>query len=235
MTTDHIASDTAASRAPLTRDRVLGAAVALADRDGIDAVSMRKVGQELGVEAMSLYNHVENKEDMLNGMVDVIVSEIDVGEGGSDWQSTMRSRILSARAVLARHPWAPAIIESRTTMTATVIGYMDSVVGIFRQGGFSLDLTHHAMHALGSRLLGFSQELFDDSEELAESPEVAAVLMKQMLDTYPNISAMLEEISHDSDSVVGSGCDDEVEFIFALDLMLDGLERLRQREALPDG
>jgi len=214
-------------RTPLTRDRVLRAAVHLADEGGIEAVSMRKVGQELGVEAMSLYNHVANKEEMLDGMADLVVGEIALEPRGSDWKSALRNRVLSAREVLERHPWAAGVIESRTTMTPTIVRYFDSVLGIFRDGGFSLNLAHHALHTLGSRVLGFTQELFDDSEALEESPEIAAIMLQQMMEEYPNISAMMTEISHEDDSIVGQGCDDQVEFVFGLDLILDGLERLR--------
>jgi AcrR family transcriptional regulator len=218
------ADDTAQPRAPLSRERVLDAAVALADAGGVGALSMRKLAQELGVVPMALYKHVANKDELLDGMVDVVVGEIDPPATGTDWKTAMRQRVLSARAALLRHPWASRIIESRTNATPAVLGYMDSMVGIFRAGGFSLDLTHHAMHAMGSRLLGFTQELFDDSAgadpEMAMPPEAAAA--------YPHISEMVAAIIHDEESVVGSGCDDQFEFEFALDLMLEGLDRLRK-------
>lgn len=218
-------------RIPLSRDRILRAAVALADEGGIEAVSMRKVGSQLGVEAMSLYNHVANKDEMLDGMVDVVVGEIDVSADGDDWKSALRTRMLSARQVLVKHKWAAGVLETRTNMTPPMIKYMDSFIGIFIAGGFSFDLTHHAMHALGSRMLGFTQEMFDDSEALAANPDVQAVMLQQMKDEYPNISSMLAEISHDGGGeTVGDGCDDDVEFVFALDLILDGLERLRDSE-----
>jgi len=212
-------------RVPLSRERVLGAAVALADDGGVDALSMRKLAQELGVVPMALYKHVSNKDELLDGMVDVVVGEIDPPPGGTDWKTTIRQRVLSARSALLRHPWASQVIESRTDPTPTVLEYMDSMVGIFRAGGFSIDLTHHAMHAMGSRLLGFTQELFDDSVDL--DPEATAVMVQQMAGKYPHIIEMLVAITHDEASVVGQGCDDQFEFEFALDLMLDGLERLR--------
>jgi len=217
-----------AVRAPLTRERVLRAAVALADRDGIDGLSMRRLGQELGVEAMSLYNHVANKEDILDGMVDVIVGEIDPPVAGVDWRTTLRERVLSARRVMLRHPWASVAVVSRKAPTPTVIEYMDSIARVLRTGGFSAELTHHAFHVLGSRILGFVQELYDDSEQLAGSPEVAA-MMEQLTDRYPYLAEMAMVATHD-DQVVGTGCDDQVEFEFGLDLLLDGLERLRVRE-----
>ena len=214
-------------RTPLSRERVLEAAIALADEAGIEAVSMRKLGQELGVEAMSLYNHVANKEDLLDGMVDTLIGRIDLTPGGTDWRAQLRHLILSARSVMSKHQWAPQVIETRVNMTPPLLTYVDSIIGIFREANISLDLTHHALHALGSRMLGFTQELFDDSDEVAEDPDVAALMMQQMLAAYPNIAAMMDEISHDEESIIGSGCDDDVEFVFSLDLILDGIERLR--------
>jgi len=206
---------------------VLQAAIKLADEDGIDGLSMRKLGQTLSVEAMSLYNHVSNKEDILDGMVDTVVDEIEITGHGSDWKSALRKQILAARRVMARHQWAPGVIETRTTMSIPMMKYMDSVAGIMLEGGLSVDLLHHGMHALGSRVLGFSQELFDDSEALDASPEIQKVMLQQMTTEYPNISAVVAQITHDEETVVGSGCDDDVEFVFSLDLMLDGLERIR--------
>ena len=219
---------TVEQREPLSRERVLRAAVDLADRHGIDAVSMRKVGQELGVEAMSLYNHVDNKEDLLDGMTEIVVGEIDLELRGDTWKTQMRNRILDAREVMKRHPWASGVIESRRRMMPNMMRYMDGFAGIFFDNGFSMALAHHGLHALGSRMLGFSQELYDDSDAMAESPEVAAVMMQQMIERYPNISRIVAEITHDDDSVVGTGCDDDFEFFFALDLLLDGLDRLKQ-------
>ena len=152
-------------RVPLSRDRVLRAAVALADDAGIESLSMRKLAQELGVVPMALYKHVANKEELLDGMVDVVVGEIDPPVHGTDWKSAVRQRILSARRALLRHPWASRVLESRTNPTPLVLGYMDSMIGMFRAGGFSVDLTHHVMHTVGSRIFGFTQELFDDYAE----------------------------------------------------------------------
>ena len=213
-------------RAPLTRERVLQAAVDLADREGIDALSMRRLGAELGVEAMSLYNHVRNKEDVLDGMVDLIVGEIDPAGDDADWKQAIRNRILSARRTMLRHAWASAVITSRTQASPVMMKYMDSMGGVMLRGGFSVDLMHHAFHALGSRVLGFSQELFDDSSPDVP-PDQMAIMAQQMASEFPNIVAVMEQVQHDEASVVGSGCDDQFEFEFALDLVLDGLERAR--------
>jgi len=212
-------------RVPLSKQRVLHAAVALADQGGVDALSMRRIAQELGVVPMALYKHVSNKDELLDGMVDVVVGEIDPPSSGTDWKTAIRRRVLSARSALLRHPWASRIIESRTNPTPAVLEYMDSMIGIFRAGGFSIDLTHHAMHAMGSRLLGFTQELFDDTANVG--PEMQADMLRELADRYPSITELVMAITHDQASVVGQGCDDQFEFEFALDLMLDGLDRLR--------
>ncbi len=214
-------------RAPLSRERVLGAAVALADEHGVEAISMRRIAQELGVVPMALYKHVANKDELLDGMVDVVVGEIDPPATGAGWRTAIRRRVLSARGALLRHPWASRVIESRTDPTPLVLAYMDSMIGMFRAGGFSIDLTHHAMHAMGSRLLGFSQELFDDTAEVG--PGMDAELLRELAGRYPHITELVTAITHDQASVVGQGCDDQFEFEFALDLMLAGLERLRDR------
>ena len=212
-------------RAPLSKERVLAAAVALADTRGVGSLSMRKLAQELGVVPMALYKHVANKDELLDGMIDVVVGEIDPPAGGTDWKAAIRQRVLSARRALRRHPWASQVMESRDRPTPAVLEHLDSMIGMFRAGGFSIDLTHHAMHAMGSRLLGFSQELFDDTADVA--PEQQTELLRRMAGTYPHITELVTAITHDQASVVGPGCDDQFEF--ALDLMLDGLERLRDR------
>ena len=212
-------------RIPLSRERILRAAVALADDGGVESISMRKIAEELDVVPMALYRHVANKDELLDRMVDVVVGEIDPPETGVDWKTAMRRRILSARRALLRHPWASRVIESRGDPTPAVIEYMDQMMGLFLAGGFSIELTHHAMHAMGSRMLGFSQELFDDSADV--DPAVEADMWRAMADRYPNIAQLVEIVMHDEATVVGAGCDDQFEFEFALDLMLDGLERIR--------
>lgn len=214
-------------RERLNRERVLRAAVDLADREGIDVLSMRRLGQELGVEAMSLYNHVGGKEDLLDGMVDAILGEIEPAPETGSWKTAARNRILSARRTMLRHPWASAVIVSRTQASPVIMRYMDSMAGILRRGGFTVDLLHHGFHALGSRVLGFSQELFDDSSSVSAGDEMRAVMLAQMATQYPNITEIVRQVLHDDATVVGTGCDDQWEFEFALDLLLDGLERLK--------
>ena len=221
-------------RTPLSKERILTAAVAVADEGGLEAVTMRGLADALGVEAMSLYYHVANKEALLDGVAEVVVEEIlhEVADlppatGPEDWKQAMRSRILRARDVMLRHRWAPLVLETRTTMNSAVLQYYHGFLEIFQAGGMSYDLAHHAMHALGSRALGFSQELFDpapgtDDEEMSEE------LFAQMASELPLFVEFMQAIAHDDteDGTLG-WCDDQTEFEFALDLLLDGLERLR--------
>ncbi|MET9614364.1 TetR/AcrR family transcriptional regulator [Kitasatospora indigofera] len=229
----------AARRAPLSRDRVLHAAVALADGTGIEALSMRRLAQELGVVPMALYKHVANKEELLDGMVDAVVGGIRPPDLGPDWRGAVRGRILAAREALRSHPWASQVIRSRSGPTPALLAHMDAVIGVFRTGGFSVDLTHHAMHALGSRILGFTQEVFDappgaapgNAPGAGPGPQAAgqAAAFRQLAERYPYVTELAGATAHDEDSVVGRGCDDQFEFEFALDLLLDGFERLRQQ------
>ena len=212
-------------RARLNRERVLRAAVALADEGGIESLSMRKLAEELGVVPMALYKHVAGKEELLDGMIDIVVGEIDPPAGDADWKAAIRQRILSARGSLRRHPWAAGAIASRTDPSPAMLAYIDSMIGMFLAGGFSIDLTHHALHALGSRLYGFTPEIFDDSQGL--DPQALAALVGQMKDSFPHVAELAQAVYHDAASVVGAGCDDQFEFEFALDLLLDGLDRLR--------
>ena len=222
-------------RIPLSKDRVLRAAVGLADRDGLGSLTMRNLASVLGVEAMSLYYHVANKEEVLDGIVDVIGVEINHATGqtpdpgdGIDWKEAMRQKILAAREVLLRHPWAPGVIESRTSISPALARHFDSLLGLFRAGGFSYDLAHHAMHALGSRGLGFTQELFDPDEQNGNDDETGDMLA-QMADQLPYLVEMLMEITHDDPESTLGWCDDQTEFEFGLDLILDGLDRVRTR------
>lgn len=218
-------------RVPLSRGRVLRAAVRLADRDGLDSLTMRRLAQEVGVEAMSLYHHVANKEAVLDGVVEVVLDEImtAVREAGAppperDWRAALRARILAARDVLLRHRWAPQLLGGRTTMNPVVIAYYDEVVGLLRAGGFSFDLAHRALHVLGSRALGFAQELFQPGDA---QPAGDPAVMEQMAGRFPHLAAMLADAVHDDPDGTLGFCDDQFEFEFALDLILEGLERRR--------
>lgn len=213
-----------APRSPLTRERVLRAAVALADEGGIEAVSMRRLGQELGVEAMALYRHVRNKEELVDGVIDLVVGEIVPPKFDGDWRSAMRKLSLAARGVMLRHAWAPSLIVDRPTIGPATLGHIERVMAILRDGGFSLDMAHHALHVLGSRILGFTQDPFNDAADPRPDPETAAGVARVLAISYPNLGELALDAAH---SGALRGCDDDFEFAFSLDLILDGLERRR--------
>ncbi|MBB5078013.1 TetR/AcrR family transcriptional regulator C-terminal domain-containing protein [Nonomuraea endophytica] len=218
-------------RVPLSRRRVLRAAVELADQAGLDALTMRRVAQELGVEPMSLYHHVANKEAILDGVVEMVIGEIlgaVEGEEGpdpaGDWQAALRWRILAAREVLLRHKWAPGVIQTRSSISEAAIAYYEGVLGILRAGGFTYDLAHHALHALGSRAMGFTQEMFEPDNP---DDDMDPAMLEQMGMKYPHLAGMMAAIAHEAPETTLSWCDDNTEFSFALDLILEGLERRR--------
>jgi AcrR family transcriptional regulator len=213
-----------ARRAQLTRQRVVAAAVELADRDGIESISMRRLAQELGVEAMSLYTHVRNKNDLLDGMADAVISEIPLSAGGAGWRSSLRQMALAARMVMLRHTWAPRTVETRAAPGPAALGYINAVLGILREGGFTIAQTHQALHIFGSRLLGFTQTLFDDDSGDLD-PETAAELESRLGATHPYAVEMALAVTH---SGALGPCDDDAEFALALDFILDGLDRLHR-------
>jgi AcrR family transcriptional regulator len=218
-------------RARLNRERVLRAAVALADDAGIGALSMRRLAQQLGVVPMALYKHVADKEELLDGMVDTVIAEIEPPAPDLDWKPAVRQRILAARRAVLRHPWARHAIESRTTRTPAVLGHLDSLAGMFHAGGLTPDLTHHVMHALGNRVWGFSPELFNAPPPAAPqrlSADEQQALAHEFGQRYPNILAIAAAATDGDLSTVGQGCDEQFEFEFALDLLLDGVERLHR-------
>jgi AcrR family transcriptional regulator len=216
----------AARRAPLSRDQVLQAAVALADEGGVGALSMRKLGQVLGVEAMSLYNHVAGKADLLDGMIDVVFSEIGLPPAGGGWKSAMRTRALSARAVLGRHRWAIGLMESRKTPGPATLRHHDAVLGCLRGAGFSVELTAHAYSLLDSYIYGFAlQEAslpFGTPEETAQVTKEIAGQMPA--DEYPHLAELAT--AH----VLQPGYQYGSEFEIGLDLILDALERSAVRD-----
>jgi AcrR family transcriptional regulator len=209
-------------RIPLSRERVLRAAIAFADTEGIESLSMRKLGQQLGVEAMSLYKHVANKDDMLDGMIDVVFGEIDLPSGGGHWKTAMHQRAISARRALSRHPWAIGLTESRMKPGPANLRHHDSVIGCLREAGFSIEMALHAYSALDSYIYGFAlQERslpFETPDQVAEVSEM--MLARFPAGEYPYLTeAMVEHVGK-------PGYDYADEFEFGLDLLLDGLERL---------
>jgi AcrR family transcriptional regulator len=210
-------------RAPLTKERVLRAAVDLADRDGIDALSMRKLGQELGVDPMALYRHVRNKDDLLDGALAVVVGQMEPPRAGLAWKAALRELAMNARRVMLRHPWARAVLEERGTAGEAMVGQVERVLAILLGADFSLELAHHGLHVLDSRIFGFSPALFDESRgRPAPTPEAQVALARAIATRYPNVAQLATAASHEG--VLGA-CDDDVEFAFGLDLVLDGLER----------
>jgi len=215
------------TRTPLSRQRVLGAAVVLADRGGVGSVSMRKLAQELGVEAMSLYHHVAGKDDLLDGMVDVVFGEIELPAGETDWKAAMRRRALSAREALRRHPWATALMESRSTPGPANVRHHDAVLGILRNAGFSVELAAHAYSLLDAYVYGFAlQETSLPFSTPEETAEVAQAIMAGFpAGEYPHLAEIAVE------HVLKPGYDYGNEYAFGLELILDGLDRALQAAA----
>lgn len=217
---------------PLSRERVLRAAVVLADADGVGALSMRKLGEALGVEAMSLYHHVANKEDILDGIVDLVVSEIDIPEDGVDWRAGLRRRALATYAVLLRHPWASTLIESRSNPIPARTRSCDATIGLLRSAGFSLRQACQAFLTLDSYIYGFTLQEVSWPFEREELPQVLAHLEQKISAAeYPHVADMmrfvLEERAAESSSTTREA-GYTPEFVFGLDLILDGLERMRR-------
>jgi AcrR family transcriptional regulator len=201
---------------------VLSAAVSLADERGIEALTMRELGLRLGVEAMSLYNHVANKDDMLDGMVDLVVGEIDLPSDPGDWREAMRRRAVSARAVFLRHPWASALIDSRESSGPARLRYFDWVVGTLRRAGFTLELAARAFSLLDSYIYGFGRQQLNIVAPPDTRPEDMAEAFLRALpaDEYPYLREMV--VDHAMTSVY----DEHADFEFGLGLILDGLQRL---------
>jgi AcrR family transcriptional regulator len=209
------------SRTPLSRERVLKTALALADASGIESLTMRKLGEAVGVEAMSLYNHVPSKGDLLDGLIDLVFSEIELPSGTDGWKTAMRQRAISARAVLSRHRWAIGLMESRTSPGPATLRHHDAVIGCLRKAGFPVALAAHAYSAVDSYIYGFAlQEAslpFDTSEQTSELAQ--AMVAQFPADEYPHLAEFT--FSH----VLRPGYDYGSEYEFGLDLILDGLER----------
>lgn len=214
-------------RTPLSRPVVLTRAVALADADGVEAVSMRRLAEELGVVPMALYKHVADKEDLVDGMVDTVLASLDeaVPAPPQEWRAAVRDRVMAARRSVLAHPWLRRAIETRTVRTPAVLDHMETITSLLLRGGLSADLTHHAMHALGSRIWGFSSEMFDESAPRARGKRSEAAQPDPA--GYPGIIAVVTEAERRRP---GAGCDEEFEFCFGLDLLLDGIARLQAEQ-----
>ncbi len=211
-------------RPRLTRERVLQSAVALADQSGIESLSMRKLGEQLGVEAMSLYNHVTNKDDLIDAMVDRVFAEIDLAADERNWRAAMRRRAVSVRQVLKRHPWAVPLMQSRTNPGPSTLGHLNALIGLLRGADFSVVLTAHALSAVDAYVYGFAMQeraLPFDTEE--RSTEVVEHILAAMpTDEWPHL------VEFSREHVLKPGYDYGQEFEWGLDLVLDGLERVRR-------
>lgn len=209
-------------RRPLSRERVLRAAIALADEAGLGSLTMRRLGQQLGVEAMSLYNHVKNKDDILDGIVDLVLGDIDVPPTGTGWKPAMRQRAISAHEVLLAHPWAAMQIMSRFNIGLGMTRYLDATLGRLREGGFSIERALDAWHTIDSHIYGFTLQELGLPFEPDEAPRVSADVLGQLSAAeHPHV---VEVITH----VMQSGRTEN--FHFGLDLILDGLERTLEQD-----
>jgi AcrR family transcriptional regulator len=211
----------AVPRSRLSRERVLKVAIAHADAGGLDALSMRKLAEELDVAPMALYRHVANKEDLIDGMVDVVFSEVGLPSVGPDWRTAMRQRAMSLRDVLARHRWAIGLMESRRNPGPANLRHHYAVIGSLRASGFDMALVAHAYSVLDSYIYGFALTKmnlpFESGDDVAE---IAETMLKPFpVNEYPNLMAFLTE------HVMKPGYDYGDEFEVGLDLILDGLER----------
>lgn len=216
-----------ARRTPLTTERVLRAALRMADRDGLDSLSMRNLAQALKVEAMSLYNHVANKEKILDGLVELVVSEIEVPAIGGDWRAAMRQRARSAHAVLMGHPWATMLFVSRLNIGPNMLRYVDATIGCLRAAGFSYPLADHAWTALDAYLYGFTLQKLNFPLDPAEyAPAAAQFLPLIPVEQFPHLNGMSQE-------VIAGRHDGMHQLDLGLELLLDGLEKMRRASLAP--
>lgn len=209
-------------RAPLTRDKVLRAALRLADEHGIEAVSMRRLGQALRVEAMSLYKHVADKDDLLDGLADLVTQEVSVPTPAEDWRAAIRESAISVHAALRRHPWAGPALESRIAPGPARLRYLDGVLATLAAAGFTPAQSGKAFMALDSHTYGFAMQELAWTWDPADAQQIAGEWAERLpAGAYPSLRAMAQAAATD-----GMGM--EVDFTFGLDLLLDGLERLRK-------
>lgn len=216
-------------RQPLSRERILATAVGLADADGIRAVTMRRIAEELDCEAMSLYYYVESKAALVAGLAEQVIDEVVAATaadppGATGWRELVLGRCLLARSVMLRHPWAPQVVMSLPEAPPTTYAIYEQLVGTLVDAGFTYELAHRAIHALGSMVLGFTQELFEPVEDTA--PTMTVEQMQAMTATMPHLAAMATQDIHGTDGSL-STCDTQAEFEFTLGLLLDGLDRAR--------
>ncbi|MGA7688718.1 MAG: TetR/AcrR family transcriptional regulator C-terminal domain-containing protein [Jiangellales bacterium] len=219
-------TSTTPTRPPLSAERVLDAAVRIADRRGIEAFTIRRLADELGVKPMTIYHHVPNKDAIIDGMVDRVFAEIDLPPADQHWKAAMRHKCMSARDVMLRHPWAPPLMESRTTPGPATLLHHDTVLGCLLGGGLSFELVAHAGAVLDSYVYGFTMQEthlpFGGGEQIGELAE--AIIEAMPADGYPNMVAFT--VNH----VLKPGYNFSTSFEFGLDVLLDGLETAAARD-----
>ena len=216
-----MAKRTTQPRLPLSRDRIVATAMAIADEHGIEAITMRRLGQELGVEAMSLYNHVTNKDDLLDGILDAVLAEYDLPSPATDWRAAVQTIAVSANKTLRRHTWASGLMDSRRSVGEGQLRYMNSLLGCLRAGGFTAEQTHHAYHVIDGHILGYTRRQVNFPIAAADLKTVAQSFLETLpADQYPHL---VEHVIGHLDGTFESGGG----FEFALDLILDGLEKFR--------
>ena len=209
-----------AARLPLTRDRVLRTAVELADREGLDALTMRRLALELGVEAMSLYHHVANKDALLAGMVELVVGEFVLPPPAIDWTDALRMTATSTHDSLVRHPWAASLLLSGPSISQARLRHMDAILGTLRRGGLSAGQTDHAYHALDSHIMGYTLWQVGIAAGMERAGDLATVRASLPLEALPFLAEHIEQHLKEPDP------EDAGSFVFGLDLILDGLQRL---------
>lgn len=217
------------ARGSLDRARVVHAGIALADRQGFAGLSMRRLAESLGVTPMALYKHVANRDELVDAMIDRLLAEVATTEDSAtgSWKPLLRARILATRRALAQHPWAREAIETRTAAGPGVLAHLDALVAILLAGGLSADLVHLAMHALSTRMWGFTRDVMP-TPRLPDDPAARDAVLAGAALRHPAIARMAGAVS-------GSGCDADAEFAFALDLVLDGVERRHREGWTPQG
>ncbi len=214
--TRSLMAKTGTKRSPLTRDRIIAAAVAFTDENGIESLSMRKLGHELGVEAMSLYNHVADKDDILSGMVDSLFAEFEMPVG-EDWKSAVRVTAFSAKNVIAAHPWAVGLLSARQGMGEGTFQLMDAMMGLLLDAGYDTPTTHHAWHVIASHVMGYAfQEAnspFGDGDD--HDHEASVELIRRFGDQFPSLAQVAPHLME---------CSYDEEFAFGLEIILSGIE-----------
>lgn len=205
----------------LSVERVLDAAITLADRVGLDSMSMRLLGDELGADPMAVYHYFRDKRSLLAAMADQVVEQIEPTLDGA-WPDALRATIHSARAAMLDHPWVSRVLVDTPTPGPATLAYLNAIFGILRNGGLSIALTHHAIHVLGSRVLGFSQDLFDDRTPPPMDDSARSAQADAWAVDLPWVAEMARAAEHDGGL---GGCDDDAEFAFGLDIVIEGLQR----------